>query len=82
MKQVNGNIFIRGQQRKAFAQAKTKKRILELIQKISPVTSIYELKVYWSPIMNDRMKAIAGDQEGVWVTKTRNYHDEEYDKLA
>ena len=79
MKQANGMKIVDGKQVQAFAQAKTKKRIAEMLGD----RNTHNINEYWSWTWNDGMKAVGGDQEGLWVSKDSGWHTEykDYKKI-
>lgn len=67
MKHAVGSIMLNGQL-SAVVQAKTKKRMVELINEHGDgFTSMNHFNDYWMPGNHEKIKEHFGDEEGLWV---------------
>jgi len=84
MQRANGAIIIDGKQCYTVVQAKTKKRMVELLnEKSSGTFSLHTLNNWWSFCWgNDATKQLGNiETEGVWSTDGMSFNNREYAKL-
>ena len=85
MKLASGNVQIKGQRLSAFIQAKTKKRMVEMLNEHTEgYFSMNHFRNYWYDSGNSTMHEMAGDQEGLWVApdKYSQWKYNTYKKIA
>ncbi len=69
MKYANGNLQLNGEQISTFVCAKTYKRMIEILEDYH--VNAYHFNGWWSKCANDKMKEVAQDKEGIWITRKR-----------
>ena len=84
MKRANGWLFDKnGKQVSAVVQAKTKKRMVELLIQVKVNLTMKHLNTYWHMCWGTPATKSIGDdcqEEGVWMTSDLD-HDKNYKKV-
>lgn len=66
MKHAIGSVYSGGQ-KPAVVQAKTKKRMVEIINEHCCIVSMKHFTDYWLPGNHEEIKKHFGDEEGLWI---------------
>jgi len=85
MKRANGLLWRDGRQVRAVIQAKTKKRMVELVQQVNGNFRMSDLNTYFSMCWGrPATESIGNDceEEGVWWTTESDYRDGNYVKVV
>ena len=85
MKHAIGNVSHKGKQVPAVVQAKTKKRMLELINTTDARTSMHYFNNYWLPGNHTTITENLPDEEGLWIgigKHPMSYDYNNYTKVA
>lgn len=82
MKHAIGNVSHKGKQVPAVVQAKTKKRMLELINTTDACTSMNYFNNYWLPGNHTTIMETLPDEEGLWIGIGKNTISNDYNTFT